>query len=659
MAFQFNPREISIQVKKVQYQAKKFFANAWPVRWSMFKQPKKLTWIVRSSPYVVQVAVGIGAVGVMVSSIFLLFGTYAVSTQEIGQDGGIFREAVMGDMNSFLPVVSLATPAEQKVSRLLFHPLYEVKLPNFVQANQAPQAEIVPILLEREPQWVRPDTLPENPFNRLRFTMRPDITWSDGTPITMDDMQYTFTLLQTEGVSPLASTFAGITFEQIDEKTFDLISPSANPSLIYSANFSPISQQYFGGLNAQRLANDPRQVAPEVTSGWYTMQAENVIDPDNSSATTSNPIRDERTRQVRSVVLNKNPYQNITPAPFIENYIVTRYDTISEVGDTYSLLSGATDSSIDLYSRSLSQINSQQQSSSAVSAVLGLNQQVVPNNTYVTAFANAGRNAENQVGFLVNQSLRKYVMCHLDAFTYDQYVLDAFIEMPQNKRIAPVHLGLSAQMTCPDDLSTILDENYEIDHSNTGGTKRIYLVSGGRRITDIRLKLAWGMNDQTLKTQIQNYFLNEVGLPFSEVVEGSSIQATVATGDYNLAILPLTFANPDPYSVYGVGGFDVTRVSSSNKESILAAQPETLLQRYSNSNLANEDARTQLGQFFANEYVSYHMLQAKTEINFDPEIGAIADDLPQQTTLLTQVYDTVSDWYAQTRREWNWVQPER
>jgi len=656
MAQRFNPREFQIQYKKFQYQLKKFFQHAWPIKWSIFKSPKVLIEVIHQSPYFLQLTVGVGVVGCLVSLIFVLFGSYAESTREVGLPGGVVREAVFGEMENFLPVLAMNTEAERKVSHLLFHPLYEVKMPNLLTSQEKPT--IVPILLENPPQWARPEGVSQNPYNRLRFILKDSLKWSDGSTLTVKDINYTFSLLKS-GI--MANVFAKVTFEKVDEKTFDLISEVANPSLLYNSNISPVSEAYFGSLNIERLQSDPRKTSPTISSGYFMMKMENIANPDNPQSTISNPFKDEKTQRIRSVILQKNPNKNTEFDTLVDTYVIKKYDSLNTTNDVNSLSAGTADSKIDIFSRNLATVNLQEQTPQNVRNTLNLTQKIIPNNTYITAFANAGRSTSNEFGYLKNQSLRQYIMCSLARFEEGETLKNTYTEIPDEKKLVPVQLGLSSQFNCPADLSKILDENYNIVHNDPRSVKKLFLInpSTKKSISDIRLNVIWGIADQTLKEDLRKYFLNEVGVPFENLVEGADIQPKLSAGEYDLIFLPLTVATPDPYAIYGEEGLNLTRVSSSNKSSILQAKPETLLKRYSNSNFNDAEAKQLLAKFFSEEFVSLQLWQTKTEINYNPSVGGLLKSLPDHVTSTSDLYNLLESWYVKTGREWKWVTTPR
>jgi len=658
MAQLFNPREFSIYMKKTQYQLKKFFRSAWPIKWSIFRQPSTLAGVIRQSPYPIRVVFGIGAVGMLVSLIFLMFGTYAAATKEVGQEGGQVREAVFGEMNNFLPVIDLNTDAEKKVSSLLFLPLYDVEYGNLL--TNPGQQDIKPVLLSKTPDWITPDAATQKPYNRLRFTLRENLKWSDGTALTLKDVEYTFNLLKSPSAnSQFSKTFASVTFENINANQFDLTTTEPSPSLLYSANFSPISRNYFTNLPLERLLTDPRRATPTVTSGYFTMKLQDVPNPDSPQTTTVNPIRDPSTQAIRTVILTKNAQSNVEFSPLIQTYVIKKYDSISTQGDPNSLASDANAGKIDLFTRNLATNIDTTNTPNASKKALSLNQTILPNNTFVTAFTNVGRTSSGQFRFLVNQSLRRYIMCYLTKFDPGSQYAQFLSPIPNDKKIVPVQLNVKAAAECPTDLSTVLDDNYQIEYGDSRTIKRVYLVKNGRRISDIRIDLVWGVNSAGLKDQFQTFFLNEIGIPISSIIEGTSVSDTLSTGEYDLVIYPTTLANPDPYSVYGASGLNWNRLSTNNKQSMLDANPEALLKRYSSSNRNDTEAREALGKFFASEYVSLHLWQGKTEIDLNPRVGVAAESLPSQVTFVSDIYRKLPNWYVQTKREWNWYENPR
>ena len=108
----------------------------------------------------------------------------------------------------------------------------------------------------------------------MTFTLRKTATWQDGTPITMDDLEFTYQKMWDQKVeaAPLRAFLGEFKFEKVDQYTFKLIVtvPNVNtlPNLIDS--FIPIQKKQYAGVvdfNKAKAIIDP------IGSGPYKLKS--------------------------------------------------------------------------------------------------------------------------------------------------------------------------------------------------------------------------------------------------------------------------------------------------------------------------------------------------------------------------------------------------
>ncbi|MBP8057682.1 MAG: peptide ABC transporter substrate-binding protein [Chloroflexi bacterium] len=183
--------------------------------------------------------------------------------------GGELVTASLADVQTLNPVLS-NDGASSAVTNLLFLSL--LTLDPFTGA-------ITPQVAE---EWsVSPDGL------TYTFTVRDDITWSDGTPLTAEDIAFTFAAVTTPELnSPHLSNFVNIAdWQVIDEKTLavDLNSPDCTTIAAFTVGILP-SQVY--GNDPLNLSTSPETMAPTVSSGPFMFAAHT---PGQSVHLVSNP----------------------------------------------------------------------------------------------------------------------------------------------------------------------------------------------------------------------------------------------------------------------------------------------------------------------------------------------------------------------------------
>lgn len=107
----------------------------------------------------------------------------------------------------------------------------------------------------------------------LTYTLRKTATWDDGTPVTADDVEFTFNLLMNKSVdaAPLRSYFEGMTFEKVDQYTFKFKVPNPNVNTIntLNADFMIVQKKQFEGQDF----NNAKGIMQPVTNGPYRVKS--------------------------------------------------------------------------------------------------------------------------------------------------------------------------------------------------------------------------------------------------------------------------------------------------------------------------------------------------------------------------------------------------
>ncbi len=123
--------------------------------------------------------------------------------------GGTYSEGMRGTLTNMNPLYAL-DGVNLAASRLLFNGLLRYD----------EQGQLVGDLAE---SWSSDTT-----GRVYNVTLRPNVTWHDGTPLTSSDVVYTFTIAQHPDTrSPLNISWRGITISAIDERTVMFTLPNA------------------------------------------------------------------------------------------------------------------------------------------------------------------------------------------------------------------------------------------------------------------------------------------------------------------------------------------------------------------------------------------------------------------------------------------------
>lgn len=626
-------------LKKESQEIKK---NAWPIKWSKFKNLELVAASVSNLNKTLQVLLTFSVFSLIVSLLFTFYGAYMVTTVETAEQGGYLVEAISEEstnsMKVFNPVLDSQSEGEKRVNALLYHPLYHVDYPDFLSTYESPK--IVPVLLKEEPTWLDLDNQNTGGFKKLNFKLREDIFWSNKEPISTKDVKYSFDRLKEDGGNQdFNNLFSNVTFEVISPHEFNLISEVSNSQLKYSANFSPISFDYYQDLKNLDLAKDPRSVNPTVTSGYFVLEDE-VTDPENTkNKNLRNPAKNGEEGTFNKVILNKNSVNNYGQEVTIDNYIIKSFDSINESDrDETSIEKAAKQGEIDFFTRFLG--TNMNFTPDSVKESLTLEQKIIPTNTYYNLYLNiqAGKN-------FINRDLRKYVMCRLmnfqpgpDFVEYSNYVEP----IPPSKKIVPIHLGDDFIPDCQD-----AEKNLETDYTWKVDEKNNFrqILLGGKPLSLVMIGLT---ESDPLLSQLQAYF-RDIGLPITVIKENNEVLERLETRDYHAAFLPVTLASRDPYNLYGNNASNLSNITLNNRVS--QYNFEDNLKTYSFSQLQNVEAREQLSEFFKNEFVSINLFRAKREINYSLRIKNFEQTLPEVTTFVHEIYRNLPKWYILTKRE--------
>ncbi|MEM7534160.1 MAG: peptide ABC transporter substrate-binding protein [Chloroflexota bacterium] len=142
-------------------------------------------------------------IGVLLLATLLGYSTYNITTVLIPAQGGVFREGVAGNPQTFSPFFCTISEVDRDLCGLLYRGL--TKLDN--------DGRVVPDLAE---DW----TITESRI--YTFRLKDDQFWHDGQPVTAEDVLFTIGVLQHESVANLpvlSQLWRTVQVEQLDDYT--------------------------------------------------------------------------------------------------------------------------------------------------------------------------------------------------------------------------------------------------------------------------------------------------------------------------------------------------------------------------------------------------------------------------------------------------------
>lgn len=217
-------------------------------------------------------------------------------------DGGTYTEATVGDITSLNPLYA-STSTEKVLARLMFATLTRVDTAGQVGLGLA--SSLTPVD-EKGETW--------------RLTLRDDLQWSDGEPITLDDVLFTVEVIQSDATNTnYESNLAGVTVEKVADENGEALLftlPAAYADFPASLELPILPAHAFEGVDPAQILQSDFSLNP-VTSGAFTYRATQVAE----NTTDGN---------LATVFLSANPHYYLGE-PKVDTFAVRAYATTDEV----------------------------------------------------------------------------------------------------------------------------------------------------------------------------------------------------------------------------------------------------------------------------------------------------------------------------------------
>ena len=168
--------------------------------------------------------------------------------------GGNYSEAVLGEINSMNPLYA-ATNAEKTLGKLLFANLVA---PDASGHNKGELAKT--ITMDKEGKvWT--------------VALRDKLYWSDGEPITADDIIYTVGLIRDNSAKTTVSAdFSRVTTKKINDKTVEFTLPATYVDFIDTLEFPLVPKHILGNISPALVYESEFSKKP-VSSGPFVLNA--------------------------------------------------------------------------------------------------------------------------------------------------------------------------------------------------------------------------------------------------------------------------------------------------------------------------------------------------------------------------------------------------
>lgn len=238
--------------------------------------------------------------GSLVGQIRALDG-YFQSLQPI--PGGVYTEGILGDFTNANPLYA-TNDVDSSISKLLFASLFTFDDDNNLVGDLAEA-------------WTVDETA-----KIYTVTLRPNLTWHDGTALTSRDVVYTYKMIQDPNASsPLFKGWQGITIAAVDPRTVTFTLPNVLGSFPYNMTNGIIPYHILKDTPASELRASTYNTTRPVGSGPFKWEAIEV--------STETPDQ-------RQEIIEMKPFENYhAGAPKLNSFVVRSFPDPKQLEESF------------------------------------------------------------------------------------------------------------------------------------------------------------------------------------------------------------------------------------------------------------------------------------------------------------------------------------
>jgi hypothetical protein len=381
-----------------------------------------------------------------------IFGVYLVATKDIADPKSEINEAVVLGFNHLNPLFSSKNSVEERITNMLYTPLYQVDYSKFGTSNSA---KINTNYLVEKLTWSE-----NKPEQVLNIRLKDNLTFSDGTRLTTDDVKYTFDTIKTlkQGNKNYKKTFEDLKLNTINDLEFEVVSDKPRASMMYDLDFSPVSKKYMETVPLENLLESEQTKKPMVTTGTYKISQSQVQDKDYSDKVQSpNPISSSDT--IQFIKLEAFKSKNSRFQASTQTWNIKKYDTVLSNNISQKRLSVESDAKlnkVDLFIRQYEENPIAYDKSQDIKKSLALKQDIIDNNWYFSTYFNTKTDvSRSKPGTKVE--FRNYASCLL---TNSNLNSDYFSPVAKDKKVLPISMTQTSNPDCSKELK---EPNYKLN----------------------------------------------------------------------------------------------------------------------------------------------------------------------------------------------------
>ena len=219
-------------------------------------------------------------------------------------NGGDYSEATLGEVKSMNPLYA-ASSSEKTLAKLLFANLMS---PDTTGHMKGELAESVKRVDGDAAKWV--------------LKLRENLRWSDGEPITADDVIYTIGLLSDKSAkTTIATDFSSVDLVKIDNKTVEFDLPSPYIDFTDSLEFPIVPKHILGDIEPALVYESSFSKNP-VGSGVFKF---NAVQTENA-----------KSKAIQTIYLNKNE-QYYLSGTRLSSFTLKTYDSVADIREAFEM----------------------------------------------------------------------------------------------------------------------------------------------------------------------------------------------------------------------------------------------------------------------------------------------------------------------------------
>lgn len=216
------------------------------------------------------------------------------NTKIVAADGGTLKEAIIGKPQSLNPLFGMLNDADQDITQLTFSGLLEYTNDGALKNDLAKEYKI------------------SDDGKTYQFILKDNLLWSDGKPITTDDIIFTIeTIKDPKTQSPLRLTWQDVKTEKIDDKTIKFSLKEAYPPFLENFTLKIIPSHLLKDIDPQELISKPEIMT--VGSGPFKIKS----------------IERDKENKIKKIILEKN--QNYHQKSFLSGIELTFVEDENEL----------------------------------------------------------------------------------------------------------------------------------------------------------------------------------------------------------------------------------------------------------------------------------------------------------------------------------------